>query len=286
MSTRFSHILLLSGSLVLACSACNNNTGTKTNGPIVLGDSSSIVTEEDPHKLKDMVIDLEPTIPPAEAEPEQKPTADTTATTPPKQENAATPQPAAPKQENKPLPDVAGLKANFKDVGVLIPNLDAKLAGRPNLEHANGAVFTLNGGNINGNQLRISGNVTKVAMRYQTTATLKTEYGTFPIDGLGTTTDWEQMKGNGTYQITGLDARSLEYADAGPSAIRNAVERALHRHRLSRRKIAEVMDDFPHVRSANQKPLSVVLRSVMWKIDGKDANGRMFSKQVRIDIPL
>lgn len=292
MTKRFSNILLLSGALLISLSACNNNNASKTNGPIVLGDSSAIVTEEDPQKLKDIVTDLEPVIPPAAESEEVKPPVDTTTATttkpaeaqPAQQAQNVPAKPAAPAAQQL---DGAGLKAAFREVTVLIPNLNAKQAGNRNLERANGAVYTYTDGNINGNQLRVSGNVTKVSMRYQTVAILKTDYGTFPIDGLSTNTDWEQMKGgNGNYPITGLDTRSLEYSDAGPAAIRNAVERALRRHRLSHRKIAEVMDDLPRIRSANQKPLNLVLRSVMWKIDGKDDRGRMYSKQIRIDMPI
>lgn len=288
MTNRFSNILLLSGALLISLSACNNNNASKTKGPIVLGDSSAIVTEGDPQKLKDIVTDLQPQIPPAEEAPEENRPADTTtAAKPAEVQQAPQQQTTAAKPPAQPALDGAGLKAAFKDVTVLIPNLNAKQAGNRNLERANGAVYTYNDGNINGNLLKVSGNVTKVSMRYQTTVVLRTEYGPYTIDGLQTNTEWEQMKGgNGTYPITGLDARSLEYSDAGPAAIRNAVERALRRHRVSRRKIGEIMDDLHHVRSANQKPLFVLLRSVMWKIDGKDDRGRMYSKQIRIDMPI
>jgi len=51
-------------------------------------------------------------------------------------------------------------------------------------------------------------------------------------------------------------------------------------------KVQEWVNSLHNVRSLDQKPLFVVLRSVMWKIDGKDAQGKIFSKQLRVDIPL
>jgi hypothetical protein len=284
MSTRF-HILLVSGALLVA--SCKNNAPSTTNGPIVLGDSSAIITEEDPQKLKDLVTDLEPKLPAAEPEPEEKkPAQDTTVA---KKEEAKPVAAATTTEPAKPQPaaNVSGLNARFKDVTVQIPNLDAKLAGRPNLERANGAVYTLNEGSINGNKLVVSGaTITKVSMRYQSAILLTNSLGTFVIDPLSNTTDWEQMKGNGAYPITGLDSRNLEYSDARPAAIREAVKRTAQRRRMSRKKINEMVESVEDVHKANQKPLAAVLRSVMWKIDGKDAKGHQFSKQIRIDIPL
>lgn len=88
------------------------------------------------------------------------------------------------------------------------------------------------------------------------------------------------------YRISGLDATSMEYADDNQAQIHNAIIKAAQRHHMSKKKIQELESSIHNVRAANQKPLYVVLRSVMWKIDGKDAKGKPFSKQVRIDVPM
>ena len=59
MHRRFTHIAML-GAIVFFFSC--KNMPTQTHGPIVLGDSSVIVTETDPQKLQDLVTDLKPTI--------------------------------------------------------------------------------------------------------------------------------------------------------------------------------------------------------------------------------
>jgi hypothetical protein len=276
----FKQIVLLAGSIFFLASCSDSNN--KTTGAIVLGDSSAIVTEEDPSKLKDLVADIEPNIPEPQEEareeeqPSQNPQ-DTASTKPAEQQSRPQPQ-----QET-----VQGLTADFKVVSATIANIQAKQAGNRNLENANGAVYTWTSGDIKNTYLKISGAVTKVSQRYQTISVLKSSYGEIPVEALSITTGWEQLKGdNGTYRISGLDEKSLEYADAGPAAIRNAVTKAAQRRRLSRKKVQEIANSVRHVREANQKPLTVQLRSVMWKIDGKDANGRAFSKQIRMDIPL
>ena len=62
MTRKRIHIALLSVAISLfSCKDMPN----QTHGAIVLGDSSTIVTERDPQKLQDLVSDLKPEIPPA-----------------------------------------------------------------------------------------------------------------------------------------------------------------------------------------------------------------------------
>ena len=293
MVNRAGYILLV---LALAGTMAScDNASDQPRGAIVLGDSSAIVTETDEQQLKDLVADLQPVIPPAENKDEDPttPTPDTTAAgvslkpAPAGKPQAATP-PAPEQKTPPPAANTPGLKAEFKEVTVQIPGIDVKQGGRnTDLQRANGAVYSLKGGDINGATLRVSGNVTKVSMRYQTVAVLKSDVGDLPLEALSVTTKWEPMKGgNNTYRITDLDPKSLEFYDADASDIRNAVQRAAQRRRLSRRKVQDLVSSVRHTRNANQKPLTIKLRSVMWKIDGKDIGGRMYSKQVRIDVPL
>ena len=55
---------------------------------------------------------------------------------------------------------------------------------------------------------------------------------------------------------------------------------------MGRRRIQEWEKSARNLRAVNQKPLYIMLRSVMWKIDGKDAQGKIFSKQIRVDVPM
>lgn len=265
--------------LATALSACSDSK-PKGSGPIVLGDSSMIVTETDKKQLTDLVADLTPTITPT-PDPDAPVPADTPAPV-----QTATAQPT-PQPQQAPT-NVAGLRAEFREVTITISGIEVKQAGNKNLQNANGAVYTLTGGNINGARMTVQGGtITKVSQRYQSIVMVNTTSGDIPLDALSITTRWDEVKwGNGTYNITGLDAGSLQYADANAAAIRNAVEKAARRRRMSRANINELLDDVRKVRSVNQKPLHGELRSAMWKIDGKDANGRLFSKQIRIDIPM
>ncbi len=280
MVKRISYCALLGGfALLFSC----KNGPTKNHGPIVLGDSSSIVTETDPSKLQDLVTDLNPVIPSSEPR-------DTMATPP----SAPKKGPDTPKKNPVTVaanPTVTltgpGLKADFNVMSLLIPNVNAKQSGNGNLSNANGVVFTFISGTLNGNLLKVTANVTKVSQRYQSVVVLKNELGMLPIETLSTTTGWEALKGTSNiYRITGLDEKNLDYPEANKNVILNAVTRAAQRHHMSRKKIQQWQNSVHNVRAANQKPLYVMLRSVIWKIDGKDAQGKIFSKQVRIDFPM
>ncbi len=282
MGKYFSYAALLTWA-ILFCSCQNMPSGNR--GPIILGDPSTIVTETDSSRLQDMVIDLNPQITPSA----QKETE-----APDKKESPSPPdtatKPAAIAIQPTASPATltgSGLKADFGTVVFLIPNLNVKQGGNTNLTHAHGAVYTFLNGNINGNVIKVTPNVTKVSQRYQSVIILKNELGVLPLESLQTLAAWKPIKGvNNVYRITGLDEKSLEHAESNQSAIRNAVAKAAQRRRLSKKKVQEWVSSVHNVRSANQKPLYVTLRSVMWKIDGKDASGKLFSKQIRVDFPL
>ena len=280
MNIRNKYCLLLIGYI---CFISCNNMPSKSHGPITLGDSSTIVTEKDPARLQDMVTDLNPVIPAATVpvdtpKPTVKPSVDTA-----KHPTAsvATPPPAAP------LPSGPGLKAEFKDVTVVIPNLNAKLAGKPNLMNANGAVYTWASGNLNGNVLHTTGGVGKVSQRYQCVPVLRSKNGNLPLESLSETTPWKQVNGgNGSFPITGLSENELTVPDADAGDIRSAISKSCKARRYSHKKLEEYLREAGNAKAANQRPLVVTVRSVMWKIDGKDPSGKIFSKQIRIDVPM
>ncbi|XZF12597.1 hypothetical protein ACTHGU_12480 [Chitinophagaceae bacterium MMS25-I14] len=266
----------------LTLASCGSGPNGKSHGPIVLGDSSSIVTETDSKYLQDYVTDIQPAV--SEGAAEKQPAKDTAVTQPP-----AAPA-EKPKQQEpvvaKAAPKGNGLNIEFKEVSVFIPGITTRQgSGRHN---GNSAAFGLTGGELNGSQLQISGaTVQKITQRYQTSVILKSDLGTFALDALNYSSQWQPVKGSGTnFYITGLDERKLEHTNANANAIRSAVQRAGRSKRLSRRKEQELMNSIRNVRSVTQDPLSVVLRTVIWQIEGKGSNGKSFKKEIRIDFPI
>ncbi len=279
-----SGVFCLSALLLASC----GSQPQKNHGPIKLGDPSTVVTETDPSKLQDLVVDVHPTLTPIAETPKPKDTAKNTATpavdTTHKTAQTATPPPPAPAQT---VPNGPGLKAEFKETTFFIGGLNAKISGNGNLMNANGAVYTLNSGNIPGNSVHVTGNVTKVSQRYQSIVMLKGKNGNLRLDDLTETTNWKQVNGsNGAYTITGMGDNELNVIDADGSDLKKAVQKACRSRHLSGKKMQEWMNLLGNAKAPNQKPCFITLRSAMWKVDGKDASGKIFSKQIRIDIPL
>ena len=282
MNFRFPHILA-AAVIGLTAASCGNKQA-KNHGPIVLGDSSTIVTEKDPKKLMDLVTDLQPELPPAGAPDTAGKGSQATKNG---KDTATNRTLSAPAPTNQALPDVAGLKAEFKEMSMLIPGITAKLSGNPNLLNANSAVYTLLSGSLDGGVIRLTGNITKVSQKYQSVVVVKNKLGTLPLETLIENTDWEPVKpGKGGYPITGIDDESLSIPKANANSIRNAVSKAGNRRHLSRKKVQEWLNSVNNVHSASQKPMAVTLRSVIWKIEGKNEAGKPFAKQIRIDVPL
>ncbi len=280
ITARLVNIFLLTGISLLLFSCDNTPIGNR--GPIVLGDSSLIVTETDEEQLKDLVTDLKPDIPRAEdnyAEEEEEEAADT--------DTVKTAVKEAEPEKPTALPEGKGLRAEFRQVTVVIPGLNVRLGSNPNLKKAYGAAYFLNGGEINGSTMHLTGEITRVSQRYQSIIILKSDFGDIPIGKLLHTADWEEIKGNNNvYPIKGLDPKHLKYKSANSSSRRYAVTRAGQRRRLSRRNVQELVNSIRRVRSVKQKPFYGALKTVMWKIDGKDKDGTPYSKQIRIDIPM
>jgi hypothetical protein len=245
----------------------------------VLGDSSTIVTEQDSLALRDLVTDLKPNIP---AESDNPDSAQAAATDTTKKNDDI---PIATAGQN--IPAGNGLTVEFNEATIFIPNITTRSYRNQDPKKGSGVSYQLTGGNLNGGQLKIiSGTITKVSQHYQTGVVIKNNLGTLPLDALTTTTSWMPMKGaNGVYNITDLDPQKVEHPDASASEIRKATERALRTHRVNRRKYNEWLNSIRSVRSVNDAPMKIVIRNVVWKIEGRDTNGKPFQKQLRLDLP-
>ena len=274
----FAPVSILATALFTLTACGGSSTNKKAEGEaIVMGDPSTIVTETDSAHLRDIVADLKP----AEV---MKDTAavgkvDSAAK---KQDGAETgPEPSVQKAMA-----VKGLNIDFKEVDILLPGLAAKNATSKDLQKTNSATFQLTEGDIRNSALQTSeATVTKVSMRYQSGINIKNNLGTLELDALNSTSGWKALKGaKGIYTISGLDDKQLATARVNASSLKNAINKEARQRRMNKKTQQQWQNSVRNVRAANQKPLDVVLRAVMFKIDGKDKAGKSVSKQVRIDL--
>ncbi len=275
------YILLLLLPALNACNDSDNPTGQAP--PIKMGDPATIVTETDSQYLADVVADLKMNtgrpVTIASTKPDTTPAAvaDTAQASTPATETVATVQPTG-----------KGLKVPFPQVEFFIPNIATKTYKEPNLETDYGASYEITEGTLAGNKIYIKGgNIEDVYMRYQTIIVARNKQGTLPLESLRKLTDWKKQKGtNGVYEIEGLEPKKLQGLKVSNKAIRNAVSRDAKSRNWSRNGVQQWLNAVRNVKNSTQKPLHTELRSVMWKVTGKDANGRPFQRQLRIDVPI
>lgn len=259
--------------MALAFAACGNGSPNKTHGPIVLGDSATIVTESDAERLQDGMADLK-SASGGEDEGNATPVRDTAHAT-----TVSTPAPVSTPAN--------GLTAAFKEVKLTLTGLTAREKTK-DYGTARGASFTLAGGSLAGSSLQASGGtISKVTQRYSTVIAVQDGAEKLMLDNLSNTGNWQTLQGSGgAYSLAGLDAAKLEYKNAKPVEIRNAVQQAARKQKLNRQDTQDWLDAVKNVGAANQSPCVVVLKSITWRVEGKDAAGKSFSKELRIDVPL
>lgn len=259
---RKAYFLPLTLLLLAACS----DSKQQHHGPIVLGDSSTIVTETDPKYLENMVADLAP--PPILTEQ-------------PKAEPAVsdTPRTSAPVAAT---PD-KGFTMAFKEVTLFIPDIETYEYRRQDLSKSNSATYELRGGKLAGNTLQVqSGTVAKVSQRYQTQLALQHGGKELVLESLGNfLSDWQPLSGSGnSYVLKGLEPKQLDYRKVTAAQVRSAVQKAARANRMSKAETAEWEKVARSYKSNQQSPALVVLKAVMWRVEGKG-----FWKEIRMDVP-
>ena len=257
--------------------ACDNDENKATSQTIVLGDTATIVTEKDNRNLGDFVADVKV------KEMEKKQQEEELQQSKQTEKAINTTQ-----QTSQPVTTGKGLQIAFKDIQVFIPDVETKSFTNQNPERTGGASYQLVSGKIKGNQLRISGaTITKVSQRTISYVLVSNELGNLRLQSLGTTSDWKEIAGSkGIYAITGLNANQIEVKNATPAAIKNTVLREAKRSRCSRKTIQAWGQAIGNNPILSHAPFIADVRSVIWKIEGKDANGRTFYRQLRIDLPI
>lgn len=245
--------------------------GKKQNhGPIVLGDSSMIVTETDPKYLEDMVADLQPA-PLVTVPQEQTPPPAAADTTP---QPAATP--AAPSGEK-------GFTMAFKEVSLFIPGIETHEYRKQDLSRANSATYELRGGKLAGNEMLVrEETVTKISQRYQTQLALEKGGKRLVLESLGKyLSNWQAIGTSGTkFPLKGLEPGQLDYKKVSAAQMLSAVRKAARAQRLSRAETAEWEKLARSYKSNQRSPAVVELTAVMWRVEGKG-----FSKEIRMDVP-
>ncbi len=268
-------LYIIAAIALTAGASCGNMSGNQNHGPIVLGDSATIVTEKDSQFLRDMVMDIQPANNP---EPE-KPVKDTV-----KKQPARDTATAAVKQEAT----ATGLAVDFGGTKMVLNGMDATQPRRQNAEKENELSFSLRSGDPGKGKLVFynAKNVT-VKQRYQSRLLLKSPLGTVDLRDLGLyTSGWNTVAASnkGNTQSFDLDALSRPaFSQVNNNKIKNAADHELRKRRAGSKTIQSWMKEIRGIRNANDKPCDIELDNVQWQVSGTDTQGKPFRKTIRID---
>lgn len=254
--------------------SCDSISGRQSRGPIVLGDASTIVTEADSQYLQDMV---------------PNPAFDASAATTPAPDTAVAAAPAprdtvasAPPTKPTEAPAPSGLTADFGDLQVVLPGVEAR-GGNRSLKGASSAAFTLSGTEFSGKSIAVrGGTVKRIQQRTGYSAVVEISGNPVLLSDIGTAyTSWQSLSGKeGNYTLASTTPPAMKVSAA---TLRTAVQKAARKQRLDRKAEQKLLAS---AKGLSTPPLSMVPRAYTWKIDGTDAKGKAFSKEVRIDVPL
>lgn len=273
---RYSSHLFFSITIFLCCSCGQNHVNNAAGGAIILGDSSTIVTETDSQFLKDNIPDIE--------------VGDNTADTINKLTQAdTTPVKPIDTPVTKPTATINGYNIDIGDATIIFTGITPKESKKQNTQQSNDLSYTLSSGNISNAKIVVSGakNVA-IQQRYQSGLDVKLSSGTIGLDKLGYyTSGWQKLSGksengNPTFTIQGL--AESQYASVTNAKIKNATEQALKAKRKSSKDIQKLLREVANMRSANDNPGNITIKNVQWSITGTDSKGKVFRKNVRIDL--
>lgn len=270
---------LFISSLILV-QACDSGKAPKSRGTIVFGDSATIVNEKDPQYLSDNVTDFVPA--------KEEAPAEDTVTSPQQTVTVETAPPEEVITKEEPKNAAKGLEVPFKGLSIAVSGIEVRNNKTIDWNTAKGVAYTIEKGNLANASLSCKGaTVSKVMQRIQTVVLVKTKSGrNIKVSGLPTySSDWQALKGNtGSYSLSSVADNRLSYGQKfSLQATKNAVQKAARANRMNRKEEEELLSSVNRVRAYNQAPLSIALKSVIWKISAKDAAGKTIEKELRID---
>ncbi|HOZ52077.1 MAG TPA: hypothetical protein PLU17_09480 [Chitinophagaceae bacterium] len=255
-------------------SACKEET--KPAKPILMGDSTTIVTETNDLYLQNLTEDISPT--------NKKSSEGKIATMMMQVDSAKSVQKL--ERENNPAP-LSGFTINFSECEVVFDGLSAHAIQNTQDERTSNSVsYVKDGGNLNEMTLQVRGlDEVKVEQRtYTKLSVSNASQESFILNDLGKyISNWSTLAGIETKYVS-LGMNSLSFFQIDHTKIKNAVDRELRKSKKSRQEIQQWMDLIQKTNSYSDAPCKLELVSAQWRIIGKK-NGKRVQKLIQFDIP-
>lgn len=251
---------------------------SKGGGAIVLGDSSTIVTETDSQYLKDDIPDYQP---------------DPVETPPAKEEVVTKTEAPAEKPQEAPQPKAtataSGYSINFGAIKIVFEGISANDAARQNAEKQEGLSYVVKSGKLANSRIYVYGaRDVAIKQRYQSRLTLNSRSGTVDLRNLGLyTSGWKNnndSKNGAAFVFSLNDLNKPSFSNVNNAKIKNALDRELRKRRTNSKTIQNWMKEISKTRDAGDEPCDIVLDNLQLQISGTGIDGKTFRKNIRMSV--
>jgi len=261
--------------MLLICAVCSCKEPTKETKPMLMGDTSMIVTENDERFLQNHTEDISPST---------KKTAEGKITSMMKQVDSAK---SAEKMAEAPVQtQVRGFTINFAECEVIFENLSAHaIQNTQNERSSNSVSYLKDAGDLFEINLQVIGlEDVKVEERTFTRLSVKDGEDEFLLNDLGKfISPWSVLTGNEN-QFVSLGSNSLQFFPVDNAKIKKALDRELRKAKKSRKEIQQWMTTIKKINVYSDSPCTLKLVSAQWRIKGKK-DGKNVQKLIQFDIP-
>lgn len=258
--------------------SCENNTTSLENAekmPIIMGDSSLIVFEEDSQYLENVIVDIRhkevQTLPSEE-----------------KEEEKTNDVPVIEKQFRPQIPN--GFSIDFSELSLLFSGIETIEYMQQEPKKLDGVSYKINNGNILEESLYIQ-DVEKVEVRqrYLTELYLQNKNQELLIESAGKyKSEWEEIKelneNMDIYSFPIKVEKPLQFKTLNAQQQQNLVQRELRNKRYSRAATNEWMRLVRQNFNLQNKPYSIKLHALQWQIKGQTRDGKIFFKTVNMEL--
>lgn len=258
--------------------SCKENVVNKT--PIILDDSSFIVTESDTQFLSNITEDIAPVGKKVKSSATQ--ISQMMAQVDSMNASKKLEQDAVEKVEV----NIKGFEIHFEECNVTFENVEAHALNNSQNERATHSVsYLLDAGSLLDTKLEISQlEDCRVEQRLFVKLAIVNKDQTIQLNELGKNiTDWQILAGKNN-RFVSVSNNSLIYDQADGNKIRTALEKALKQKRKDKDEIKEWMTIVAKVNKPTDAPCKLIAVSSQWRIVGKKA-GKNIRKLIQFDIP-
>jgi hypothetical protein len=248
---------------------------SKEKRPIVLGDTSMIVTETDERFLQNNTDDISPT---------NKKSSEGKITSMMMEVDSA--KSVKKLEEEKSSPPLSGFTIHFAECDVVFDNLTAHAIQNSQDERTSNSVsYVMDAGTMDEMSLQVSGlDEANVEQRIFTRLKVEALSDNFVLNDLGKfISTWSSLAGKG-FKYVSLSNNSLQFFTVENGKIKNAVDRELRKKKKTRQEIQEWMKVIKKTNSYSDEPCKIQIVSAQWRIIGKK-NGKRVQKLIQFDIP-